>query len=719
MALRKQQDYPYLWAEASNYWYGNQIVARANGGALDKAPSLELLKDMGTGKEILPVGTKLKVVNIKRMVEKNRERIAILQQITVKRIYDYYKRKKNKMDCFHVAFSGGKDSIVLLDLIERALPKTSYMVVFGDTGMEFPDTYDVIDKVEAHCKNEGIEFYRAKSHLAPMESWKLFGPPSNVLRWCCTVHKAAPQTLKIREVLGKSDYVGVDFVGVRRDESLRRSEYDYESYGKKQKGQFSQNPILDWNSAEIWMYIYTQQLTINNAYKKGNSRAGCLFCPMGHGKSDYFRICSYPNEMEKYINYIASNVKDDNMSTYISNAGWINRKNGRDLIHPIKNYTEEIKEGYLYITIVNPSTDWREWIKTLGEIPFKYEMIETKTGYVIKVNAMYDKTAEMKYFKRVFHKAAACVQCRVCESNCRNGCISFENGLHIENCLHCMECHNISSGCLVYHSKVLPKGDGKMEKSINTFADHAPKMQWVHDFFEQMDEFFLDNTLGPMQIQMFRRFLADAELATRRKVQTTNFSKLIKSIGWETDKAWGLILIQLAYNNPQIRWYIKEMSVGNRFTQQELEDRLTALEIKQKDAKSIIKSYKRLVEIPLGTILKFGSVESKGRTIVYLKRDHAKITDDRVVLYALYRFAEACKGYYQFSLTRLMDFNVESDGISPAEIFGLSREEMEQFVNALSVRFPEFINATFTHDLEKISLREDKKSTDVLRLFEA
>ena len=48
----KQQDYPYLWAEASNYWYGNQIVARANGGALDKAPSLELLKDMGTGKDV-------------------------------------------------------------------------------------------------------------------------------------------------------------------------------------------------------------------------------------------------------------------------------------------------------------------------------------------------------------------------------------------------------------------------------------------------------------------------------------------------------------------------------------------------------------------------------------------------------------------------------------------------------------------------------------------
>ena len=39
--------------------------------------------------------------------------------------------------------------------------------------------------------------------------------------------------------------------------------------------------ILDWSSAEIWLYIYTHKLPINEAYKKGNARAGCLLCPMG------------------------------------------------------------------------------------------------------------------------------------------------------------------------------------------------------------------------------------------------------------------------------------------------------------------------------------------------------------------------------------------------------------------------------------------------------
>ena len=41
---------------------------------------------------------------------------------------------------FYVAFSGGKDSVVTLDLVQRALPHNSFKVLFGDTGMEFPDT---------------------------------------------------------------------------------------------------------------------------------------------------------------------------------------------------------------------------------------------------------------------------------------------------------------------------------------------------------------------------------------------------------------------------------------------------------------------------------------------------------------------------------------------------------------------------------------------------
>ena len=64
---------------------------------------------------------------------------------------------QTKVDVFYVAFSGGKDSVVTLDLVQRALPHNKFKVLFGDTGMEFPDTYIAVNAVEKHCKEQEIE----------------------------------------------------------------------------------------------------------------------------------------------------------------------------------------------------------------------------------------------------------------------------------------------------------------------------------------------------------------------------------------------------------------------------------------------------------------------------------------------------------------------------------------------------------------------------------
>ena len=86
-------------------------------------------------------------------------------------------------------------------------------------------------------------------------------------------------------------------------------------------------------------------------------------------------------------------------------------------------------------------------------------------------------------------------------------------------------------------------------------------------------------------------------------------------------------------------------------------------------------------------------------------------------LYGLYRFAEACGGYYEFSLSRLLDYTVESEGVSPAEIFALSRDEVEPILNGLARSNPDFISFTTTHDLELVKLADDRKASDVLALF--
>ncbi len=262
----------------------------------------------------------------------------------------------------------------------------------------------------------------------------------------------------------------------------------------------------------------------------------------------------------------------------------------------------------------------------------------------------------MRLFKYVFHKVAACVNCGECEANCRYGAISFENGLHIDEkkCTHCKDCHSINLGCLLYESTRLAKNGDMNLKGLNTFSDHAPKPEWIKGFFDNPEVFLKENQLGSVQIVKFKRFLFDSELVDRKNKAVTEFTALIKKIGSNTATAWALILVNLVYNNLQIRWYIENLPVNEGFDRKVIEEKLRSAEVSEGNTRSIVKAFKRLCEIPLGTELNFGTTTSDGKNLATLKRTKAKINDARVILYSLYKFAEATDGWYQFNLTRLM-----------------------------------------------------------------
>lgn len=745
----KQNDVPYVWAEANSYWYRGVLVAKLEGGNIYNAPKIKLAylcseyRETPSGKtkeKVLfdlpdkqptftdnkgnvfniikpePNGNSLRPVDITAMVEANSEMLEIIEQTTVKKILAIYTKHKNKLDCFHVAFSGGKDSQVLLDLVKKALPKGSFVVVFGDTGMEFPDTYDVIKKTHQQCIEEEIPFYIAESHLKSKQSWELFGPPSRTLRWCCFVHKSTPQTLKLREITGKDDYTGLAFVGVRAQESATRAEYDYFNNSKKIKGQYSHNSILEWTSAEVWLYIYANDVLINEAYKKGSARVGCICCPMGGGKAGYVEFENYTAEVSGYFDLIKqSNGRNNvNVDKYVKSGGWSARKNGRDLADNPNHCSERIENGYLIIEIETPASDWREWIKTIDVDKDHFSVKETKTGYVARLKEEVIKKTPLlgRLFRQVFHKAACCKGCRVCETNCPNGALQFVgNRVSISGCIQCQKCHEIDSGCLRYHSLRHPQGGGKPMRSLNTMSNHAPKTEWLVAFFDKKNDFFSEHNLGPEQISFFKRVLKDAKLAEKNRVN--EFTELVSAIGWDTDVAQGLILLNLVSENPQVEWYVKNFNIGRTYTRKEAEDMLIAHDVKPPVAKSICGAFKRLTKTPFGTTLHFGYVTEEGD----LARTKCSVTDPRVVLYGLFKFAEKCNDYKEFTLATLLNDSIDRDGISPTRIFGLDREDMTPILLGLSARYPEFINASFTNDLEKITLTEDKTSVDVLDLF--
>lgn len=759
----KNDSFPYMWAEANNYYYRGRLVAKTKGGSLYTPPELVLIEDPE------PEGYPLRFVDIPAMVDKNRQLMEQLVQETIKKIYNTFIEYQDKVDVFYVAFSGGKDSVVALDLVQRALPHNCFKVLFGDTGMEFSDTYETVEKIKQICAEEKIEFLQAKSKLKPENTWQIFGPPAVTIRWCCSVHKTTPQIMQLREVLQKPDFTGMAFTGVRGDESLSRSEYDAISYGGKHSGQYSCHPILEWNTAELFLYIYENGLTFNNAYKKGNTRAGCLVCPMSQGKHDYMKYKNYPDDTDLFINKIITtsgkNFSKENYDRFVEQGYWRTRKSGRELSFGHDKHVFEIVKGQNVITVQKKNEYWKEWAKTIGQVTSlgdgEFSIAYEGKSYAIRTISTQEggeqftfpnienSKSDIKFlslFKSVIIKSVYCVNCGYCAAECKSGCIDMANGVHISNqCKHCFSCHDIYSHCLRYNS-IKNRIGAKVMTGLDRYYSFGIKENWLRVYFdyEGTSSFWKSDGDGEVpnkKKDAFLNFVKDAGLVDEDKslkgkeykyikYKPNKFAEKMFSLGVDDESMWAYLMCNLVYaeDSEEFRWFIKNIPFSETSTPESIKLRLD--EVMENDKSGLgkrnicdaLKSF--LIKTPFGKQLGLGSVidyeekvSSNGRetiTLNYFVRGSWKNPDEKVILYALYKFAEACGNYRQFTLTRLLDTSVESAGISPTQIFGLNRETMEKILNGLTFNYPDLIEARFTLGLDNITLKSDKTANEIL-----
>ena len=131
---------PLLWAEGIRRYVKNGVpIADAKGGGFYTKPKIVPLSN-----EVF----RLKPIDMEELWDTNKELMNGLIQRSLSFIRETYETYSAKGYKFVVAFSGGKDSLVLLDLVQRALAPDQFIVIFGDTGMELGDTYKAVKSAQ-------------------------------------------------------------------------------------------------------------------------------------------------------------------------------------------------------------------------------------------------------------------------------------------------------------------------------------------------------------------------------------------------------------------------------------------------------------------------------------------------------------------------------------------------------------------------------------------
>ena len=424
--------------------------------------------------------------SITRFVEANKNRLNLLKN----EAHDFIKKASARFseERIVLSFSGGKDSTVTADLAIKALRNPSLVHIFGDTTLEFPSTIEYAKRYRAShpeaifqiAKNDEQDFY---------DVCDIIGPPARMMRWCCSMFKTGPISRVINS-LYRSQQI-LTFYGIRKSESVSRSKYNRiedSADAVKIQQQTVASPIFFWKDIDIWLYIFSEGIDFNAAYRLGYDRVGCWCCPNNNQRAQFLSRLYMPDQSKHWRNFLvgfAKTIGKPDPEVYVDTGKWKARQGGNGLVSAsdvkirFTNCTSE--ENAKIYRLARPFDD--EFIglfapfgriapelgkKLLHEIvildiktnvPILSLQPFTQDGYeyAAKVKTMnvkdHDDLQRMVGYQ--VRKFNACHKCLKCESLCRSGAISISNdGYYIDasKCVRCKACVTakyLDGGCMM------------------------------------------------------------------------------------------------------------------------------------------------------------------------------------------------------------------------------------------------------------------------------
>jgi phosphoadenosine phosphosulfate reductase len=339
-----------------------------------------------------------------------------------------------------VSFSGGKDSLVALDLAYRVGVRRA---VFADTTIEFDETRDFIKSVE--------DFYGINVDIvfAPLDFFEMVnyvGVPSRRLRWCCDVFKFAP----LAKYASQNDLDGF-ITGLRRVESNKRFSYSYTD--KNPLVPVRQiNPILDWTDGDIWEYIKNNNLPVNPLYEHFN-RVGCWCCPF-RTDDEWMKVKQlYPEKARKFEQVLSDfgrKVGVENLEQFVDKRGWIRwatplRKVSVGIFSPC----QAGRKGQ--VDLILKGQDQKQIERILKVLPIITENYFV-VGNRIRITV---EDSDMKRLNVLIEKAVNCRACGACLFLCKTGALQIDKeSIYVDRskCTKCHECiktHVLRGGCII------------------------------------------------------------------------------------------------------------------------------------------------------------------------------------------------------------------------------------------------------------------------------